>query len=224
MIDVAYIVRPGEDNAELRYSLRSLRNVPHGDVWIFGHCPSWVQNVHRVFVTQRDPRTHKYENGRANLTAIVDHGPNKFALFNDDFFCVRPTESMPAPGHRGTLRELAVSRPGDYGALLRETDGLLTRSGLVDPLAYTLHKPMTMQRGALGYALEYGADKRVSWRSIVGNLYRYGGMREDDVKVPHDGPLPRGPWVSTIDASFRYHPVGEAIRRALPSPSPYEQV
>lgn len=46
-MDILYLCRPGE-NLELRYSLRSLRNVPHGRVWIFGDCPDWVTNVNLV--------------------------------------------------------------------------------------------------------------------------------------------------------------------------------
>ena len=41
-LDVVYCVKELITNEELRYSLRSLRNLPHRKVWIFGGCPKWV--------------------------------------------------------------------------------------------------------------------------------------------------------------------------------------
>lgn len=228
MIDVAYIVRPGNDNAELRYSLRSLMNVPHGQVWIIGHRPPWVVNVRHVFVPQLDPRRHKYENSTALTVALAEHGPVSFALMNDDFFCMRPS-AWPVPAHRGPLLELAETRPGSYGMLLRATDALLREAGIAEPLAYTLHEPLTIERDAYRVAVDYGLRNRapgdaLSWRSLYGNLAQLGGERRDDVKVAYDGPAPATDWISTTDCSFRYHRVGEAVRRAMSAPSPYEQL
>lgn len=228
MIDVAYIVRPGNENEELRYSLRSLANVPHGDVWIFGHRPKWVSDaVRHVFLPQRDPMHFKYENNTKLIEMLSLGGPERFALMNDDFFCVKPTESWPRPAHRGPLAELAKERDGNYGKLLRATADLLIESGIAEPLAYTLHKPIVMTRASLQMAYAYGAANRaegeqVSWRSIYGNLMRLGGPYEDDVKVHANGGMPPGPWVSTNDGSFRYHPVGRRLRAILSEPSPYE--
>lgn len=227
--DAVYIVRPGEVNNELRYSLRSLQNVPHGDVWIFGHRPDWCVNVRHVFVPQFDPGLRKYENNTMLIEAIAESGPPKFALMNDDFFCVRPELGWPAPAHRGPLLELAQTRPGAYGMMLRSTGALLAEAGIADPLAYTLHEPLLIEREGLATALTFGLrhrepNTRVSWRSLYGNMAQLGGERLDDVKVVDDRPPGRRPWVSTSDASFRYMRVGDVIRRALPSPSPYERL
>ncbi len=53
--DVFYpVIEAADDNIELRYSLRSLENTPHGDVYIIGHKPLWVQNVvHIPFVDKK---------------------------------------------------------------------------------------------------------------------------------------------------------------------------
>lgn len=226
-IDVAYIVRPGDRNAELRYSLRSLINVPHRDVWIIGHRPAWCVNVKHIFVPQLDPRSHKYENATALMTALSERGPGTFALMNDDFFCLRPVGHWPPAAHRGPLLDLAESRPGSYGMLLRATAALLREAGQPDPLAYTLHMPMVMERDALAFALEYGLRRRpagdqLSWRSLYGNLMRIGGEQRVDVKVAEDGTLPDDPWISTTDTSFKYMRVGGVIRRELAAPSLYE--
>lgn len=228
VMDVAYIVRPGNENEELRYSLRSLVNVPHGDVWIFGHRPKWVSDaVRHVFLPQRDPMRFKYENATELMRMLALGGPERFALMNDDFFCVRPAESWPRPAHRGSLLALADERVGNYGKMLRATASLLLESGIAEPLAYTLHKPLAMTRTNLQMAFQYGdthraAGEHVSWRSVYGNLMRLGGQREEDVKVHADGGMPAGSWCSTNDGSFRYHPVGKRIRSVFSQPSPYE--
>lgn len=228
MIDVVYIVRPGHENEELRHSLRSLVNVPHGDVWIVGHRPAWVnERVRHVFVPQRDPQRFKYENATGNLLALAADGPTGFTLMNDDMFCVQPTETWPAPAHRGGLHELAATRPGRYGGMLRATAALLVEAGIPVPLAYTLHKPMLMARDVLVATLDYGLQRRAgeehfSWRSLYGNLAHLGGPYEEDVKVHSDEAIPDGPWVSSSDCSFRYHRIGRFIRTLLPDPSPYE--
>ena len=228
MIDVVYVVRPGNSNPELRYSLRSLMNVPHGDVWIVGHRPPWVTGVRHVFVPQRDPLLHKYANNTAVITALAEHGPARFALMNDDFFCMRPAR-WPEPAHRGPLLELARERQGSYGALLTATGALLVEAGVPEPLAYTLHEPLPIQRDTFRLAVDYGLRNRaegdaLSWRSLYGNLARLGGERREDVKVHGNGPVPSTDWVSTSDCSFRYHRIGAAIRRAMATPGPYEQL
>ena len=47
-MDAVYYVRPGDRNDELRYSLRSLANLPHDRVWIVGHTPPWVTGIESI--------------------------------------------------------------------------------------------------------------------------------------------------------------------------------
>lgn len=41
--DIVYFVKESAKNEELRYSLRSLKNFPHGRVWFYGYCPSFLK-------------------------------------------------------------------------------------------------------------------------------------------------------------------------------------
>ena len=44
--DIYYpVIKSVNDNAELRFSLRSLKNIEHGNVYIVGYKPLWVKNV-----------------------------------------------------------------------------------------------------------------------------------------------------------------------------------
>lgn len=221
--DVAYIVRPGEDNQELRYSLRSLSNLPHGAVWIVGHLPTWVRGVRHLSVEQAAGA--KYDNATANLRMLAARGPREFMLFNDDFYVTEPVTGPPAAAHRGPLLELADRCGGGYSEMLRTTHQFLSgRFHIPAPLAYTLHVPMLLNRDVLAavLALADPGSPRMSWRSLYGNLEQLGGERQDDVKVHGAGPRPPGPWLSTSDGSFHYHPVGRWVRKRFPDPSPYE--
>jgi hypothetical protein len=55
--DVVYVVRPGNRNEELRYSLRSIAaHLPHRRVWLAGFCPSWVRNISFIPALSPSPR------------------------------------------------------------------------------------------------------------------------------------------------------------------------
>lgn len=230
-LSLAYIVRPGESNPELRYSLRSIwAHMPHARVWIVGHCPAWLTGV-QILPTEQ--QRSKRENAMVNLAALAARGPEEFVLMNDDFFAMRPVSSPPSPVHRGRLASLAddreAARPGsEHGKVLRLTDSLLREAGIGDPLAYETHTPMHLQRDGLALALDYGAKhslgEQFAPRSIYGNLLRLGGQQIGNVKVyaDEDDPPSAVDWLSTTDRAFRYHPVGNRIRRAFPDPSPYE--
>ena len=68
--DIVYVVRPGERNEELRYSLRSLSNLPHGRVWIAGYMPKWVTGVEHI-PSPAKPGSHVH--AKANLRAACQH-------------------------------------------------------------------------------------------------------------------------------------------------------
>lgn len=234
--DLVYLVRPGNDNEELRYSLRSVhRNMPHDRVWIFGHRPPWVSTaVRHVFIPQGDPAKLKRQNAMALLAAIADRVDlDEFVLFNDDFFVTELTGPVPPPRHRGPLAAFAEGRrvvapSGHYAGTMLRTVKLLTEAGLADALTYETHTPMAMTREQLELTLAYidrhAAGEMVAPRSILGNLHRLGGELIGNVKIygPEPAPPDAAPFLSTTDSSFRYHEIGKRLRRAFPHPSPYE--
>lgn len=226
LVNIVYVVRPGEDNEELRYSLRSLANLPHDEVWIVGERPSWVRNV--VHIPTRQNRS-KYLNATGNITAAcrADIG-EVFAWFNDDFFVIRPIAKVPML-HRGPLVDVLKryrALPGPYRRGMESTLKFLRAEGVDDPLSYELHIPIVVDRVALSEVLEIRARRParlLHTRTLYGNLCGIGGTPTEDVKVTAlDQPLPAGPFASTDDASFARGLVGEQIRAMFPDPSPYE--
>lgn len=216
--DIVYLVRDGDDNEELRYSLRSLRNLPHGDVWLAGFQPSWTTNVKCVEVDQSGK---KWDNQTRNLTAAVEHDglSDPFVMFNDDFFVTEPVESVPAL-HRGPLSAMLrqyVDRRDQYARRIVATTKLLGP----DALCYdVIHTPMTFHKEPLASVLEE-CRSQFLFRSVYGNRAGVGGRQIADVKARDtDVDLAR-PFCSTSDNLFTRKP-GHLLRRQFPDPSPYE--
>jgi hypothetical protein len=220
--DIVYVVRPGELNEELRYSLRSLRNLPHGKVWISGYCPSWVKDV-GVIKVPRQPGPH--QTTKANLRAACEHPEvsEEFVYFNDDFYVMQPMERMPVM-HRGSIEEAMKSGMArSYTRAMKATCDVLTEKGIAKPLCYELHAPTLVTKTGMLQALDLCHYPMVQERSLYGNLAGIGGERARNFKVYHgDYGWKAWPFLSSNDSSFNRQPVGEHIRATFPSRCPYE--
>ncbi|MFE4329618.1 hypothetical protein ACFRQM_09200 [Streptomyces sp. NPDC056831] len=226
--DIVYVVRPGNQNEQLRYSLRTLANLAHRRVWIAGYCPTWVgPDVGRIPVAQSGT---KYENSTANLRAAAEHPEvaEEFLYLNDDFFTMQPVDRMPVL-HRGPVdrveRYYATRANGKYLRGLRETRALLAGLGHPDPLSYELHIPMPMTKAGLLETLDTGARLDVLHkRTLHGALHRLGGQEITDPKILTRGPgFPReATFLSTMPETFTHGQVGAFIRSRFPEPCQYE--
>jgi len=170
MLDFVYICREG-DNEELRYSIRSVvQNLPHANIWVVGGKPRWYQGNY-IPVKQKGT---KFENARANMNAIVSCNQisNDFILMNDDFFIMSPIDYV-KDYHCGTLNQkidyFVNKHPkSKYTKLLINSMKVLRRSGINNPIDYTLHIPMNMNREKLKRIMSMS----ISWRLAYGNIYR----------------------------------------------------
>lgn len=234
--DVVYVVRPGDDNEELRYSLRSIVNVPHHRVVVAGHCPSWVRNVLHVPVPKLGS---KWKGSTANLRAACQASrvSSSFLYMNDDMFIMHPIERMPTY-HRGlvvdVIREYHSRLTRRTASNLKYLNGmertakLLERIGM-DPatlLSYELHVPMVVDKAGMLDAIELGSTLHVAHkRTIYGNTAAVGGQQIADVKVTRTRPSWSPDWtfISTDDASFTEMEVGQFVRDTFAAPGPYER-
>lgn len=220
--DVVYLCKSGR-NEELRYSLRSLANLPHGDVWLVGGRPDWYRGNYLPTPqagTKRDI-THR----STRFVCSSDEISDPFLYFNDDFYVMTSGGPVP-PLHRGTIRGLVDSLIGEGYAPERsvwlrgmiETERILEGLGYASPLSYELHVPMLIGKAAMSEALDLGPHPR----SIYGNIAGVGGRQIDDVKITSaDDPIPAGRWLSTNDATF--YRVERRLRTRFPNPSPWER-
>ncbi len=89
--DIFYpLVEVQGDNIELRYSLRSLANTDHGEVFIIGHKPSWVQGV--THIPFEDKAGGKYKNVvQKEIIACYRSQARDLVIMHDDVFILKKT-------------------------------------------------------------------------------------------------------------------------------------
>ena len=226
-MDIVYVCRDGE-NPELRYSLRSLKNVHHDKVWIFGGAPHWV-NEDTVRVVRRPQKGSAYLSTRDHIRAACMHPDvsDPFQLWNDDFYAMRHISEL-LMYHRGPL-SVAVENFGHsrlpWSRGLLETARMIHKANLDNPKFYDLHIPIVVRKwpmlSALGWAKDASVDA-VHVRTLYGNLIGAEGVPHHDVKMlRRTDPFPDGPWLSSGDNTFR-PTVEPVLRYTFPDPIKYE--
>jgi hypothetical protein len=221
-MDVLYRVRPTRRNEPLRYSLRSLSNVLHGDVFVVGGTPHWVKGVH---VIPGDRYTSKWKAMAGELhKACMELSGRTLLLVDDDMFVRRPFVTWPTL-HAGSLATHALTARGAYQRSMFNTAVYLERLGIPTPVSYELHIPMVIDADAMAATLEAVLQWRepLQPRSVYGNLQHVGGDQHEDVKVRalgKDDALPPGPFLSASPrAWFNMAP---KIMAEFPTPSEFE--
>lgn len=223
-MDIVYVVRPGDDNEALRYSLRSLTNIPHGRVIIAGYVPKWVRNVY--FAERDQSKASDQENSNANLFLALNM-PGLSAdvvIMNDDFFFMESMDSIPVL-HQGSLD--ARIKAYETGNRMQQAYSLITTrkqliwAGLDKDrlLSYELHMPMVMNRKKAEAMFHYWNQPLYAMRprTVYGNLFQIGGEDTQDAK---GATQPVKGFISTT-TGFR-GPAATGIRAQFATPSEYE--
>ncbi|MEU5431701.1 hypothetical protein AB0H73_39790 [Streptomyces olivoreticuli] len=227
--DIVYIVREGDDNEELRYSLRSIcANLRHEKVWMVGYRPSWVANSVE-FVRAPSPEG-KWEGASARMRAACESPriPENFLYFNDDFFVMRPVSEVPVL-NLGSLHTHIEHLRGSqkYKDSLMETYRFLRKRKQpreLSPISYELHVPLPVRKEGMLKAIEEAREvRRPQCRSLYGNIHKIAGILAGDCKVVSRARgAPYGPFVSTTDSSFNNGLIGKQLRAKFPDPCRYE--
>lgn len=227
-MDLVWICRKGP-NEELRFSMRSaIQNLEHDNVWAIGAKPEWYQGP---FIPVHQRPGKKYENARANLERLISDPKisNDFVLMNDDFFVLKPTEL--GYYYSGTIaerieRNSRLSPNANYLQKLIRTKEMLEALGHQNPLDYSLHIPMKMDKDGLNQSLKFPLI-----RCGYGNLKQVGGEQRRDVKV-YSGRLYHGlsyeptkdsDFLSTDDDSFQSMREN-LLENLFPNPTPFERI
>ena len=226
-MDVVYPVRPGDSNEELRFSLRSLSNLIHGDVWIVGYKPSWVTNVEFI-EGNLGPTGHA--NVYQNILLACRHPDvsENLIVMNDDFFITEPISEIP-DSYRSTLQQhldlpkVRSARQSWWHKSLVTTQVCLSAVGYDDPLSYELHVPMPVNKTLMRETLErfdqVAPANPPQWRTLYGALHITDPVRLPDSKAFRAGAVGK-PYHSTTDLSWpRYRTQFAAL---FPEPSAYE--
>lgn len=183
VMDVVYPYKRSPGDLELRYSLRSLENVPHDRVIIAGEIPSITSDK---VITVKNPRVgaDRYMSSTSNILAAVQQADisGDFVLMHDDIFVLEPWAFQ--HGDRGTIREYRDAA-GDYLSRLTSTASILRAHGISDPLFYGLHTPTVYNVGRLNDVIREFPMPRFKYllRTLYHNLFPQPSVRRDDVKL-----------------------------------------
>lgn len=237
--DLIYIVRPGDANDELRYSLRSADDHAHADTpIIFGHIPAWIDGQLIAGVTVHQDPHRKALNAWRNLNTALscDWLEDHIVIMNDDFYLTADIKEW-RPTSPGTLRETLGETAGTMGRYLQAQHATLTflaGQGITDPISFEGHTPFPVRRPELAQTLQWmtrqleqtGAENiaRLLWRTIHGNIHHLDPILYPQAKVSSlaaEPPYPT-PYVSTNDSTFLRGRIGAWLREQWPDPSPWE--
>jgi len=210
------MVRDGDDNVELKYSLRSVALfAPKFDkIWIIGYKPDWVTNVEFIPTVQFQAKKYTATNNNLRVACESVYISNDFVLMNDDFILTRPISSWEDSLNfiRNKLKdqikiyhsscETDYTQAFDYNLpMIQEI------SGNPDPDDYELHIPIIINKNKF---LDVFNDKRVIKhmkehkitlkRSLYGNVNHKFTRITPDVKIRGGDPETiDSEWVSVLD-------------------------
>ena len=231
-MDIVYLVKNCVTNEELTYSLRSLSNLPHNQVFIVGGCPTNL-NKSKLIHCPISQGNDRYENTTNSLKHICNDTrlSEDFILMNDDFFILKPTDPSKLNLCRGTIQEVIneighrYETGSPYLTGMKQTLIYLKDLGHSEPLSYELHVPMVLNKKRFLdlFSLPYiDTIRKGHIRSIYGNVYLKDSQKIRDVKVYRDFYTPLGSekFLSTEDNSWPR--VKKYLERLFPDKSPYE--
>ena len=232
-MDIVYILKNTKHNEELRYSLRSLKNVKGIDRVVFaGGCPEDFICDYHIPVLQ--DQHLKYDNTTKILRAILEDEnlSEKIVIMNDDFFIMQPLDLATYKNiFNGTLADqiFNIERANGnnisrYTNKLRKAYILLGVLGIDDPLNFETHTPFVCRR-------KYGRDVMelnfgLPFRTLYEHVLRNPKSKFKDHKIADCETRPTGKeWIlSTTDESFKNGKVGAYIRNKFKRKCKYEKI
>ena len=226
MYDIVYFIKEGRENEELRYSLRSLKNFPHGKVWFYGGCPEGLHPDYYEYVEQSEHNKWLNVNKMLRMACNNPKISKKFWLFNDDFFVMKKVEN-PTNHYNGDLYKRIVQLEDKYGKiteysqLLRDCCKELEALGATT-LNYTLHVPMLFDKSKAKELFKLTNSH--GFRSLYANYFKVGGTEMRDNKITSTNKRYKdGIYLSTHENSFANGEVGKQIREMFPDKCKYER-
>lgn len=218
-MDYVYSCRDG-DNEELRYSIRSVvKNGNPNRIWVIGGKPDWYSG-NFIEVPQTEGN---FKNSKNNIKTAISNKTisDNFVLMNDDFFLLKPRNDHEY--HSGLLNNrikeyMSINGNSSYARTLVSAREALKEKGILEPLNYDIHVPMTLNKALLSEVI----DLSLSFRSVYGNLFYNNSLNIDDVKIyknTENISFDRD-FISTEDNSFSL--IMDDLKRMFPDPTKYE--
>lgn len=245
--DLVYIVKEGNSNNDLKYSLRSVcKFCDFRKIWIIGYKPNWVKDVGYIHTIQKG---NKWKNSMLNYEAACkcpDISDN-FVLMNDDFFAIRQIVDWEQDTNKclGTLGEkikaLHIKRDlSRWQKAFKFADDLLSELKCTYRYNYETHLPIIINKANFLQMLSMPAvknfmktDNVLHKRSVYKNLFQDPALvphKIVDVKLELQKDLNSIPltenWVSVydyvVDNTRRYPRLNKVLRTLFSEKCKYE--
>jgi len=232
-LDIVYCLKEKVTHEEFRYSLRSLKNIEHNRVWVFGGCPDWLDLDKVEYVKTLQNKGNKWLNVASMLLEIAenDNVTEDFIWFNDDFFVLQKTDELNYYYDRTLSARISdfyklhlYLMNNNYTRRLANANRALKWKKQTT-LNYELHLPIIFNRKKLAEVIKAYPNVGAK-RSLYGNNYVEDAIQRNDVKIYDNENTPDDTWdfVSTSDSSFVAGNVGKYIRQKFKAKSKYEKV
>jgi hypothetical protein len=230
-------IRPGDNNEELRYAIRSWETHLHlGDgngleLLTVGYKPTWLDPDCHIEGNRHASMPHAvFDNIRLaseQVARSVHHG--EVVFMNDDFFCLDPVGAILPVKRNCSLAKQIEQFPGNPGLWwprsLRLTAEWLDYQGFPHPDSYEVHRPLIADARNMFETLskwDIGSNDTVpQWRTIYGVMNKVDAYPVRDAKLGLRVPGIGTPWVSTSDQSFRRYAAD--IKKRFQKPSRWER-
>ena len=227
-----------DDGRELRYSLRSLSNISHGDVYMLApDIPDWVQEVGWLPWEQLPMKQLDISEKYKWLTHLGYESSNEIIrddvlVMDDDYYIIKSMRDVPLI-YNMPMAAKARTRPDpndEMGNMLRNTLRLLLERNIGVPLAAVLHVPFPITRSMMPVHLE---DSRgpYEWKTIYLNWAMSKGVRGKssliDPKITHEQDIAltleyNDGFISSMQHVFDELNMDEILSNFFPERSRYE--
>lgn len=226
-------VRPGDDNPELRFALRSWEThliLPTGlSLMTVGYKPSWLEPDIHVDGNRYSSMPHAvFDNVRLGAEAAVNMAVHDVIYMNDDFFCLDPVGAILPVRRNISLAEHVAMLPAAsswWSVSLRLTASWLSEQGFPHPDSFEVHRPLPAGSLYMADVLDrwpFDPNKAVpQWRTLYGVLNEVEAHPVQDAKLGGSNTGVGTPWISTSDQSWRRY--APRIKRRFQKPSRWEK-
>lgn len=236
-MDIVYLIKKTDKNEELKYSLRSLSNIPHNKVFIIGDLPDFI-NIETIFYIPTEKLETRYRSTTNNLVraCLCKELSDDFILMNDDFFILKQVSDPEVELNldRGYLVDLVCyyhfihKNLTNYDKLAEETLKDLKNLGFEHPKSFELHTPIIINKDKFLSILDKINTEALhcSKRSVYGNYFIKDSKTIEDVKVlsTHTfNPDIQGEQTLMSCSDSSYSKVKDFLQQKFPDKSIYEK-
>ena len=186
-MDIVYVYKKWPSNGfELRYSLRSLKNIQHKKVYIVGDKPNRIKNVKHIPV--KDDQWNKYKNVLNKMYQICNNKEisDDFIYMHDDNFIIKPIKELKYY-KRSTLENHCEKIKKTFWENHYYRAMKYVRDIFPDGYSYDVHTPIVFNKEKLRLILDLYWHEPSSKRSLYCNTYQVGWRfmesGKEDIKV-----------------------------------------